>query len=148
MGSYTKWVDGRIHDPNAGWKGRGLWAAISTRAPFHMEGGKGHTSKAIRFQPRPDPLARCAEATITHQVLKRNFKSNGSDLQVPPECPNEVGEHHHTAAENRPLRTQRARDYSGDDGAYWSKTDVHEHISRHHPSSQLVGDDGLQNPVG
>jgi hypothetical protein len=57
-GFYTKWLDGRIDDPSAGWKGRGLWAAISTRAPFHMEGGKGQTSKAIRFQLRPDPLAR------------------------------------------------------------------------------------------
>jgi hypothetical protein len=58
MGFYTKWLDGRIDDPDAGWKGRGLWAAISTRTPFHMEGGKGATSKAIRFQLRPDPLAR------------------------------------------------------------------------------------------
>jgi len=58
LGFYTKWMDGRIDDPNAGWKGRGLWAAVSTRAPFHMEGGKGTTSKAIRFQLRPDPLAR------------------------------------------------------------------------------------------
>ncbi len=58
MGFYTKWLDGRIDDPNAGWKGRGLWATISTRAPFHMEGGKGTTSKVYRFQLRPDPLAR------------------------------------------------------------------------------------------
>ncbi|HEY7769107.1 hypothetical protein [Longimicrobium sp.] len=58
MGFYTKWLDGRIDDPNAGWKGRGLWASISTRTPYHMEGGKGTTSKAIRFQLRPDPLAR------------------------------------------------------------------------------------------
>jgi hypothetical protein len=58
MGFYTKWLDGRIDDPNAGWKGRGLWASVSTRTPFHMEGGKGVTSKAVRFQLRPDPLAR------------------------------------------------------------------------------------------
>jgi hypothetical protein len=58
MGFYTKWLDGRIDDPDAGWKGRGLWAAISTRTPYHMEGGKGTTSKAVRFQLRPDPLAR------------------------------------------------------------------------------------------
>jgi hypothetical protein len=58
MGFYTKWLDGRIDDPNAGWKGRGLWATISTRAPFHMEGGKGTTSKVMKFQLRPDPLAR------------------------------------------------------------------------------------------
>ncbi|MEP7345990.1 MAG: carboxypeptidase-like regulatory domain-containing protein [Gemmatimonadaceae bacterium] len=58
MGFYTKWMDGRIDDPNGGWKGRGLWATISTRAPFHMEGGKGTTSKVMHFQLRPDPLAR------------------------------------------------------------------------------------------
>jgi len=58
LGFYTKWMDGRIDDPNAGWKGRGLWATVSTRAPFHMEGGKGTTSKVVHFQLRPDPLAR------------------------------------------------------------------------------------------
>ncbi|HJU69831.1 MAG TPA: carboxypeptidase-like regulatory domain-containing protein [Gemmatimonadaceae bacterium] len=58
LGFFTKWLDGRIDDPNGGWKGRGLWATVSTRAPFHMEGGKGTTSKVLKFQLRPDPLAR------------------------------------------------------------------------------------------
>ncbi len=57
-GFYTKWMDGRIDDPAAGWKGRGLWTTISTRAPFHMETGAGTSSKVIKFQMRPDPLAR------------------------------------------------------------------------------------------
>ena len=58
LGFYTKWMDGRIDDPRGGWKGKGLWATVSTRAPFHMEGGKGTTSKVLKFQLRPDPLAR------------------------------------------------------------------------------------------
>ncbi len=58
LGFYTKWVDGRIDDPRGGWKGRGLWATVSTRAPFHMETGKGTTSKVLKIQVRPDPLAR------------------------------------------------------------------------------------------
>src|SRR5215208_6755340 len=57
-GFYTNWMDGRTDDPNAGWKGRGLWASVSARAPFHMETGKGTTSKLVHFQLRPDPLAR------------------------------------------------------------------------------------------
>ncbi|HSH75921.1 MAG TPA: hypothetical protein VLA09_09590 [Longimicrobiales bacterium] len=57
LGFYTKWMDGRIDDPDAGWRGRGVWTTISTRAPFHMEGGQGNTSKVIKFQLRPDPLA-------------------------------------------------------------------------------------------
>jgi hypothetical protein len=58
LGFYTKWMDGRIDDPNAGWKGKGLWATYSSRAPYHMEGGKGTTSKVMHFQLRPDPLAK------------------------------------------------------------------------------------------
>jgi len=58
LGYYTKWMDGRIDDPAAGWKGRGLWSTVGTRAPFHMETGKGTTSKVVKFQLRPDPLAK------------------------------------------------------------------------------------------
>ena len=58
LGFYTKWMDGRIDDASAGWKGRGLWTTVSTRGPFHMEGGKGTTSKVMHFQLRPDPLAK------------------------------------------------------------------------------------------
>jgi len=57
MGYYAKGLDGRIDNPSGGWKGKGLYTPISTRAPFHMEGGKGTTSKLVKFQMRPDPLA-------------------------------------------------------------------------------------------
>ena len=58
LGFYTKWMDGRIDDPGAGWKGRGVWTTVSTRAPFHMESGRGTTSKVMKFQLRPGPLAK------------------------------------------------------------------------------------------
>jgi hypothetical protein len=58
MGFFTKWMDGRIDDPNGGWKGRGLFSTFSSRTPFHMETGPGTTSKVFKFQMRPDPLAR------------------------------------------------------------------------------------------
>ena len=58
LGFYSKWMDGRIDNPKGGWKGRGVWATVSTRAPFHMETGKGTPSKVMHFQLRPDPLAR------------------------------------------------------------------------------------------
>jgi hypothetical protein len=51
-------MDGRIDDPAGGWKGREVWSTVSTRAPFHMETGKGTTSKVLKFQLRPDPLAK------------------------------------------------------------------------------------------
>ena len=58
LGFYAKWMDGRIDDTGAGWKGKGLWSTYATRTPFHVEGGKGTTSKVVKFQLRPDPLAR------------------------------------------------------------------------------------------
>jgi hypothetical protein len=58
MGFYAKGMDGRIDDPKAGWKGKGLWATYGTRTPFHAEGGKGTTSKVLHFQLRPNPLAQ------------------------------------------------------------------------------------------
>ncbi len=58
MGFHAKGLDGRIDDPNGGWKGKGLWSTYAGRVPFHIEGGKGTTSKVVHFQLRPDPLAK------------------------------------------------------------------------------------------
>lgn len=58
MGFYAKGLDGRIDDPNAGWKGRGLWSTNGDRTPWLMEGGKGAKPRAVHIQLRPDPLAR------------------------------------------------------------------------------------------
>ena len=55
---FTKKVNGRIDDPKAGWKGRGLWSNTANYATWHMEGGKGSRGKAIKFQLRPNPLAK------------------------------------------------------------------------------------------
>ena len=67
MGFFAKGVDGRIDDPNAGWKGKGLWVTSGNRAPAHIEGldapspgapGKTLSSPlVVHFQLRPDPLA-------------------------------------------------------------------------------------------
>jgi len=58
MGFFAKGIDGRIDNPNGGWKGKGLYTSISTRAPFHQEGGKGTTSRLLKFQVRPDPTSK------------------------------------------------------------------------------------------
>jgi hypothetical protein len=58
MGFFAKWAEGRIDDPRAGWKGRSLWATNSTRTVFHNEGGTENRPRVVKFQLRPDPLAR------------------------------------------------------------------------------------------
>ena len=58
MGFFSKNVDGRIDDPNAGWKGHGLWTTTGTRTVFHNEGGTEERPKVYKVQLRPDPLAR------------------------------------------------------------------------------------------
>ena len=57
LGFFSRGLDGRIDDPDAGWKGRGVWADFGTNIPWHLEGGQGTTSKIVKFQIRPDPLA-------------------------------------------------------------------------------------------
>ena len=57
LGFYSRGLDGLIDDPNAGWKGHGVWASFNTGSTFHLEGGKGTTSEIVRFQIRPNPLA-------------------------------------------------------------------------------------------
>jgi len=58
MGFFAKWAEGRIDDPRAGWKGKALWATYSTRTVFHVEGGTENRPRVVKFQLRPDPLAR------------------------------------------------------------------------------------------
>jgi hypothetical protein len=58
MGFYTKGFEGRIDDPDAGWKGRGLWVPEGDRTPWLKEGGQGSRPIVVHFQLRPDPLAR------------------------------------------------------------------------------------------
>ncbi|MDG2091260.1 MAG: carboxypeptidase regulatory-like domain-containing protein [Gammaproteobacteria bacterium] len=58
LGFYSRGMDGRIDDPDAGWKGRGVYADYGQNAVWHAEGGKGTQSSMVKFQMRPDPLAR------------------------------------------------------------------------------------------
>jgi hypothetical protein len=57
-GLYTRNMSVRIDDPNAGWKGTGLWAANDTRAVWHGELGSAGKGLVAKFQFRPDPLAK------------------------------------------------------------------------------------------
>ena len=57
LGFFARGLDGRIDDPDAGWKGRGLWANYGSNLNWHIEGGKGRRSSVIHFQLRPHPLA-------------------------------------------------------------------------------------------
>ena len=70
MGFFAKGLDGRIDDPNAGWKGRGLWVTSGNRTPVHIEGidapapgapgASPETASSplvVNFQLRPNPLA-------------------------------------------------------------------------------------------
>ncbi len=58
LGFYSKGFEGRIDDPNGGWKGRGLWVPSGDRTPWLKEGGKGTKPLVVQFQVRPDPLAK------------------------------------------------------------------------------------------
>ena len=42
MPYYARGLDGRIDDPNAGWKGRGLWMTYSSYLPRFTENAQRH----------------------------------------------------------------------------------------------------------
>jgi len=58
LGFFTKGFEGRIDDPEAGWKGRGLWVPSGDRTPWLKENGVGSKPLVVHFQIRPDPLAK------------------------------------------------------------------------------------------
>jgi hypothetical protein len=58
LGFFSRGMDGRIDDPKAGWKGRAIYADYGPNAVWHVEGGLGTRSAVVKFQIRPDPLAR------------------------------------------------------------------------------------------
>jgi hypothetical protein len=58
MGFFARSAQGRIDDPRTGWKGRGFWSTYSSYIPWHYEGGKGTKPKLVKFQVRPNPLAK------------------------------------------------------------------------------------------
>jgi hypothetical protein len=58
LGFAARAGSGRIDDPKAGWKGRGFWSSYSMYTPWHQEGGKGSRPKVVKFQVRPNPLAK------------------------------------------------------------------------------------------
>ena len=45
MGFYAKGFDGRIDDPNAGWKGKAIYSTFATRAPFQPKGARGRRAR-------------------------------------------------------------------------------------------------------
>jgi hypothetical protein len=58
MGFFTRSLWPRIDDPRTGWKGKALWTSFAPYAPWHIEGGLGTKSKAVKLQVRPNPLAK------------------------------------------------------------------------------------------
>ena len=55
LGFFTRGMDGRIDDPNAGWKGRGLWVNYSMDPTRLIE--RTRIPYINHVQLRPDPLA-------------------------------------------------------------------------------------------
>ena len=64
LGFYARGLDARNDNPRSpstgfqGWKDRAIWSNYGTHFVWHIEGGKGVKGKEVKFQVRPDALAR------------------------------------------------------------------------------------------
>ena len=74
IGFFAKGMDGRIDDPKAGWKGKGLWSTYATRAPFHTEAGKGTIQQGAALPA----AAGSAGALVSGQPLPHGRGSDQS----------------------------------------------------------------------
>ena len=71
MGFYAKGLDGRIDDPNGGWKGRGLWIDQPATA-------RRGSRKAAKAASRSSCTFRCAP--IRSRTRRDDFCSNRCPL--------------------------------------------------------------------
>ena len=62
MGFFVKQVDGRVDDPKAGWKGKGLWTTYANRTPWHLEGGKGTRGEGGEVPDASRPARQVTDA--------------------------------------------------------------------------------------
>ena len=58
LGFFSRGMDGRIDDPDGGWKGRAMYANYGPNSVWHTEGGLGTRGSVVKFQLRPEPLAK------------------------------------------------------------------------------------------
>ena len=66
MGYYGKGIDGRIDDPNGGWKGKGVWTTNATRAPFHGR-RQGHAEEGRQVPGEAESVGEVVERQIEEE---------------------------------------------------------------------------------
>ena len=62
LGFYSRGLDGRIDDPDAGWKGRAVWADYGTNAVWHNRGRQGDAGQPGEVPGAPAPRWRTSAA--------------------------------------------------------------------------------------
>ena len=82
LGFFQRLMDGRIDDPDAGWKGRGLWANYGTHLAWHIEGGPGTKTKIVKIQFRPDPSLSDRDSLVAQLALKPEGQRELFDWQI------------------------------------------------------------------
>ena len=77
MAFHSRGMDGRIDNPNAGWKGRGLYATYGADAAWHIEGGPGRAGQPGEI-PDPARPARAIRHARKHENTKQEEDHEGT----------------------------------------------------------------------
>ncbi|MBI2368892.1 MAG: carboxypeptidase regulatory-like domain-containing protein [Deltaproteobacteria bacterium] len=77
MGFFPKNVDGRIDDPNAGWKGKALWTTTGTRTPFLMNSRDLTSASRSPARPRAPQLGYVRPSRVWAIASTISRMSNG-----------------------------------------------------------------------
>ena len=69
MGFFAKGMDGRIDNPNTGWKGKGMYVHLfGPVRRAHIEGGKGQTTQSGALPAPPRPAGEVERSTLRQGV--------------------------------------------------------------------------------
>ena len=106
MGFFTKGLEGRIDDPNAGWKGRSLWATSGNRTPQHIEGIDAPAPGA----PGATPETLSSPLVVQFQLVPTRSRIDG---EVRPQQRQRVHKNINTRARREGRAAPRSRACGG-----------------------------------
>ena len=87
MGFYSRGMDGRIDDPNAGWKGRALWTTYASISPWNVEGGKGTFPKVVKRVQTVPTLSQSDRRQLIREPSAIERWAPASDVPILRACP-------------------------------------------------------------
>src|SRR5687767_173070 len=97
----------------------------------------------VALAPAGFAFSACFAVQVTEPVhyLSTAAGSYATQLREFPECPGSIGENDDCACSDRPLHAGDTCKCAGYQRSYRRKSDIHEHVGRHHAAAKRIWHD-------